>query len=121
MKRFAVLLLLPLFLAPPVCAQADPPVTPDERTAVVERIETLLADRYVFADKGTAAGAHVRSQLAGGAYDDLSAPDAFAEALTADLQSVTNDKHVRVRQHPPPDDAGAAPDPLMEQVSFMER
>jgi len=122
MKRFAALLLLPLFLAPPACAQSEGPVTADERAAVVERIETLLADRYVFADKGVEAGAHIQSQLDTGAYDDLAAPDAFADALTEDLQRVTNDKHMRVRHRPPPPrSAGAAPDPLMQQVSFMER
>ena len=121
MKRSAVLLLLPLFLAPPACAQSDGPVTDDERTAVVERIETMLADRYVFADKGVEAGARIQSQLADGVYDDLSAPDAFAEALTEDLQSVTNDKHLRVRHRPPPSGPGPARDPIMEQVSFMER
>lgn len=115
--RLAPALLL-LFVTLPAFAQ---PVTPDERTAVVEQIETLMADRYVFADKGVEAGARLRAQLDAGAYDDLDAPDAFAEALTTDLQAVTSDKHIRVRHRPPPDDAGAAPDPLMQQVSFMER
>ena len=119
--RTATVLLLLLFLLVPAYAQTDPPVTPEERTAVVERIETLLAERYVFADKGVEAGALVRTRLAEGAYDDLTDPSAFAEALTEDLQHVTADRHMRVRHQPPSGDDAERPDPLMPSPGYPER
>jgi tetratricopeptide (TPR) repeat protein len=122
MLRPAILLLL--WVAPLVSAyaQTDRPLTPDERATAVERVEALLAERYVFADAGVEAGAHVRARLAEGAYDGLTNPTAFAEALTADLQHITADKHMRVRHQPPSTDgASERPDPLMPDSAYPEK
>ena len=124
--RFAMLprtallaLLVSLAFCTPPAAQPGP-VTADEQAEVAERIGTLLAERYVFADKGIEAGAYVRERVEAGAYDDLTVPDSFAAALTRDLQHVTHDKHLRV-SHRPPFQASGPPDPLRERISQRER
>lgn len=103
-----------LFLLAGVGARAQSggvPLTAEDRRATVERAAELLAERYVFEDVGRAAGTHVRQRLAAGAYDDLADAGAFADRLTADLQSVTHDRHMRVRpRRPPPEGAQADPD-----------
>ncbi len=117
----ALLLLLPLSSFVPAFAQPSP-VTPDERAAVVERVGALLAERYIFADKGREAGAYARERLDAGAYDDDAVPDSFAAALTRDLQHVTHDKHLRVRPAPPQDGPqDGTPDPLRQRLSQRER
>jgi hypothetical protein len=64
---------------------------------------------YVFPDKGANAAALLRERLAAGVYKGIEDPAALAAALTADLQSVTKDRHMRVR--PPAKEPGANPRP----------
>lgn len=107
-------LLLPFALCVSALAQ---PVAPEERSAIVERLETLLADRYIFADVGREAGAYVRERLADGAYDAATVPDSFAAALTRDLQHVTEDKHLRVRPAPAPSARPGPTDFLRQRIA----
>ncbi|HYE94828.1 MAG TPA: S41 family peptidase, partial [Rubricoccaceae bacterium] len=80
-------------------AQA-PPISAEERREAVEQIGRLLDAQYVFPDVGRAAGQHLAQQLAAGAYDDLADAEALAARLTEDLQSISRDRHMRVRPAP---------------------
>ncbi|MEP0546125.1 MAG: S41 family peptidase [Rhodothermales bacterium] len=113
-------LLVSLAFCTPPAAQPGP-VTTEERAEVADRIGTLLAERYVFADKGVEAGAYVRERIEAGAYDGVTEPDSFAAVLTRDLQHVTRDKHLRVRHRAPQQGPGGPPDPLRERLSQRER
>lgn len=104
-------------IAQPASSPPPAPLTPDERAAVVERIWTLLAERYVFADKGREAGAYAAERLAAGAYDGVTVPDSFAAALTRDLQHITRDGHMRVRLAPSPAGTTGPPDPLRQRLA----
>lgn len=82
-------------------AQTQPAALPDSldpaaRTAVVQAAAKALRDGYVFPDVGEQAAKKIETASAAGAYDSLSEKAAFAERLTADLQSVAHDKHLRV-------------------------
>ena len=55
--------------------------------------------RYVYPDVGGAP--RVDDALAAGKYDEIVQPWAFAERLTADLQEVAHDKHLRVTARGP--------------------
>jgi TonB family protein len=66
------------------------------RSAVVAKAADALRTRYIFPEVGEQAAVKIEGQLAAGAYKDLSQSRAFADKLTADLQSVTRDKHMRV-------------------------
>ena len=73
---------------------------------VVARCADLVAERFVLPDTGEQAAARLRERSAAGAYDDLD-PASLAEALSADLQEVAHDLHLRVIHHPdgvPPTD-----------------
>lgn len=52
---------------------------------------------YVFPDVAKRMEQHVRALIAKGDYDNVTSARAFADKLTADLQSVSKDKHLRVR------------------------
>jgi hypothetical protein len=103
-------------------AQAQPAPVPGApsalddaaRRTVVESAAQALRSRYVFPDVGERAAAAIESALAAGKYADLEQPWLFAERLTADLQAVARDKHLRVSAPgpaPADSDAGAAPTP----------
>src|SRR5277367_3763038 len=81
-------------------ATADPmPETPldtAERAAVVEQLARLLAARYVFPDVAARYAAMLRENLAKGAYDGIADPDALGKQVTADLQALSPDLHLRL-------------------------
>ena len=81
--------------------------------AVIEKTLELLNARYVFPEVAEAMAKHVRANVEKGAYASLSSPGALAYKLTEDLQSVSNDLHLRVSfapgvdMHAERDDTGA--------------
>jgi C-terminal processing protease CtpA/Prc len=62
----------------------------------IATLRTQLADHYVFPEVGEKIAELLGERLASGAYADISTDEAFAEAVTADLQSVNGDKHLRL-------------------------
>jgi hypothetical protein len=86
-------------------SQAPSPATPARidasvRRAVVDTLAARLIRHYVDADTGMLIAARVRARLAAGAYDTISSPGRFAEALTVDLRSVNDDRHLNVTYNP---------------------
>ena len=80
----------------PVEAQAKAPFVRAEAEAVVKKLATLLEENFVFPDKAQAYAAKLRSRLAAGAYANFADANAFADAVTADLQAVHSDRHLRL-------------------------
>lgn len=70
------------------------------KKAVVNRLANLMNRNYVFPDKGKAMHDLVKRKLKTGEYDQYTTESAFASALEADLRSVINDLHIRVRHDP---------------------
>ncbi|HEX8599547.1 MAG TPA: S41 family peptidase [Chloroflexia bacterium] len=72
-------------------------VDADTRRQVVENIAAALDKYYVFPEVAQTMGEGLQASLAEGAYDELTTPAALCERLTADLQAISRDKHIRVR------------------------
>ena len=89
-----------VLLAPSAPTRSDD-LDDAQREAVVERIAEELEAKYVFPDVAERCGEHLRDELAAGEFDDLTQPRAFAAALTKALQSISEDKHMRVRMRRP--------------------
>lgn len=108
MRRIALPLLL-IAAAAPGCANAQPapaagqaaaaPFVAADAKQVVEALATALDENFVFPDKGKAYAAALRAKLAGGGYASFASAEAFAETVTADLQAIHTDGHLRL--HPP--------------------
>jgi len=82
-----------------------PPFNAEEAKTVVEALAAALDENFVFPEVGKKYAATLRAKLAGGAYASFDDGKAFADAVTADLQAVHRDGHLRL--HPPrPDGAG---------------
>lgn len=92
-------------------------LTRQGRIAFVAKVSQLLNENYVFPDIAAKIEKHLKARLASGAFDGLAAPGEFAEAMTRELQSISHDKHMRVRVNP---NRGAAampagrPDPIAQ-------
>ena len=70
------------------------------RSATVEDLAARLTDRFVDPDAGLKYAAMLRTNAKAGKYDTLTDNAAFAKAVTADLQAVHFDGHLKVYPTP---------------------
>lgn len=76
------------------------PLSQAEKRAVVEKAGEELIANYIYPGRAAEAKAKLDAGLTNGKYESATTPEALAEMLTSDLQSVTHDKHLKV--YPPP-------------------
>lgn len=78
---------------------AQSPTQPDNglRQEIIEGVARTLENYYVFPDQGKQMSEFLLKALADHAYDELTTQETLCEKLTADLQAICHDKHVRVR------------------------
>jgi retinol-binding protein 3 len=101
LARVIAILILALlvlrFAASAQQPQQDMNIDAATRTAVIENLIKELNDGYVFPDIAKRVETDLRSRAANKEYDAIASANAFGEKLTADVQSVSHDKHMRVR------------------------
>jgi C-terminal processing protease CtpA/Prc len=68
-----------------------------ELAGVVDQVRTLVEEHYIFPEVAAKVSEVLAAGLAGGRYP--ADPPALAAAVTADLQSVNGDKHLRLLYH----------------------
>ncbi|MBX2874741.1 MAG: hypothetical protein KTR30_21640 [Saprospiraceae bacterium] len=91
-------------------------------TKVIERLNTLLEANYVFKDVALKTSAHLNKQLKAGAFESKTDLSSFAEALTKEVQSINQDKHMRIRPTPPYEAPENTPERLVEEhLNRLER
>ena len=117
-----------LILAFPLAAQDQPDRTLDaaERRTIIDGVIARLNEAYVFPDTAKAMETAIRARQRRGEYDRITSSQAFAESLTAHLQAVSHDKHLRVRfvaRGVPagPGGDGPSPDDRAEAKLFGQR
>ena len=72
---------------------------------IIEAALDRLVSDYIFEDKAAETAAAVRDRLAAGAYEPL-AGEELCQAVTADFQQVTGDKHLRLLWSEEPQEVG---------------
>jgi hypothetical protein len=103
------------------CAQAAPqgqsgpeaassPFDAQAADSVIAKLADELEANFVFPDVATRYAAMLREKRASGAYRQFASAEAFAEAVTRDLQAVHQDRHLRL--HPPRPAAAGQPAPM---------
>lgn len=118
--RLIVLTSLLLLLSGVAFAQSAR-LTAEQRREVVEGAASAYADFYVFEDKGRLIAEGLRQELAAGAFDRLSQPAPFAEALTESIRRIQPDRHIEVIAPSPRETASRAPQSRAEQLGWVER
>lgn len=76
------------------------PLSQKEIENTINKISSLMNKNYIFPDAAKKMGDYLKSQYNSGAYSTIDDPMKFSEQLTKDLQSISNDKHIRVRFSP---------------------
>jgi hypothetical protein len=72
----------------------------DTQLEIIDSVASVLEGEYVFPDLTKPMEAHVRDRFHSGAYQNLGAGEAFTNALSRDLQSISKDLHLRVYYYP---------------------
>jgi hypothetical protein len=99
----------------PLASPAEESVDAEARSQIVDFVLLALKQGYVFPDKAEAMDRYVRQRLAEGAYDESAALPELTRLLTEDLQSVSHDKHLRVRPLPPAESESAGATSAVER------
>ena len=112
--------------APRTAAPAPAPaIDAATRKRVIDTAIVRMHEDYVFPEKIPAIAKALNAGLAG-KYRTISDPQAFADAVNADIERVAHDKHMRLLWSPdplPPLPDPQHPDPAMlkQQSEFMAR
>lgn len=108
------LLIFLLFMSPAIMAQEKTGnMTSEEKVKVIEKVVKLLNNNYVFPEVAEKIEKHLKSKLADGSFDKVTDKKEFAELMTTEVQSVSHDKHMRVRLRPQqPKSPTEKPNPL---------
>ncbi|MEL7067385.1 MAG: S41 family peptidase [Cyanobacteria bacterium J06581_3] len=77
----------------------DLPIEADERTEVLNAIANKL-DEYAFPDVAEKIQADIRDRLSAEGYQDIKSGAQLAETLTAQLQTLSSDLHLKVHFSP---------------------
>ncbi len=77
--------------------QADMVIDSATKTQVIDAVLKELNERYVFAETAKQMETNLRQRITNKEYEAITSAEAFAKKLTEDLQSVSKDKHLRVR------------------------
>lgn len=91
----AVFLVLSCLLVTPAFAAA-----PDPRDAVLERMATLLEQRYVDEAQGRELATMLRSAAHDNRFDAAREPQAWADAVEAALRATVADQHLQLSYEP---------------------
>lgn len=123
-RQVRILLIgLVAFFGGVASAQSTQPesLSEKDRASVVERIGQLLNERYVFPEIAASCAEHIKAQLDAGEFDGLTDAAAFATRLTESLQSVSHDKHMRVRPRRPREATMQQENPAQARARQMDQ
>jgi len=77
-------------------------ISKEDKSKFIESASKLLNEYYVFPEIAEKIETYLKTKLEQGVYDTISNIMVFTEVMTNDMQSVSHDKHMRVRLEPPP-------------------
>jgi tetratricopeptide (TPR) repeat protein len=87
-----------------------------EKKEIINTIGKLLNENYVFPEQAMQCVEFLNRQYSSGSYNRITHPRKLAEALTRDLRSLTNDKHLRVQEQTSEQKKIVKTDPLLAQL-----
>ncbi len=103
----------------------DGTVDATTRAAVIDQLVDSMNRRYVFPDKAKETAQAIRRRQQRREYDRITSARAFADSLTAHVQAVTHDLHLRVRYNtevlPDLSEQGDPPADELERMRVNQR
>lgn len=126
--RIIAVFILAFFVLRNIASAQQPTQQPDlevdttTKSQVIDNLLKELNDSYVFAETAQKMEADIRERLKNKEYDAITSSKEFAAKLTADLQSVSKDLHLRVRySHQPIPARKDRNEPTAEEKAQFDR
>jgi len=96
----------------PISAQE---ITKEYKTEVISTLSEMMNELYVLPDIAKKTQVHLEEQLKSGHFDQFKDDEAFAKALTESVQSINNDKHMKIWKNPPFEAPEQTPQRMIEE------
>jgi len=81
----------------------------------VDNTSKQLIDRYVYKEVGEEVDSYIAKRFEEGVYDTIKNAENFARFMTEEIQSISHDKHMRVRIRRARPQMQTGPDPILDQ------
>ncbi|MBL4604332.1 MAG: S41 family peptidase [Flavobacteriaceae bacterium] len=118
---FAFLFISLIFTNTTYAQKAQEELTTSEKKITIDAISAKLQGTYVFPEVAKAMSSLIHENFKKGNYSSLKKPHDFANQLTTDLVSVSNDKHIRVnyspRRHTPQNTNKSTPEDSINRIN----
>lgn len=85
------------------------------KTEAIATLSQLMNDFYVLPEVAKLTQEHLEAQLKSGHFDQFKDNESFAKALTASVQSINHDKHMKIRVNPPFEAPEQTPERMIEE------
>ena len=92
-SALVVAICIPLLAAP----KQDEPLTKATKDQIITSLAKEMKNVYFFTDLTPKVEEDLNKRNAAGEYDAINSPDEFAKKLTADMNAICHDAHLRVR------------------------
>lgn len=103
LQAFAAMVVASTLACPPASAQmpdtagpADMRITAAHRQQLIDHLAKEVGSSYVFPDIADKVAASLRAQHQRGAYESIQSAQQLSEVLTKEMQTTSNDRHLRV-------------------------
>lgn len=90
-------------------------LTEKYKEEAIQKLSQLMNDRYVFPKVAKSTEKHLMTQFKEGHFDQFETDETFAVALTASVQSVNKDKHMRIWKNRPYKAPDNSPERMIEE------
>lgn len=94
------LIILCVLTIQPLFSQENP-LSDDYKKETIEKLSLLIQDFYIYPDVAKKTGEHLYKQYEAGYFDQCKDNETFATILTASVQSVNKDKHMKIMSNAP--------------------
>ena len=84
---------------------------------VLEELQSLMLENYVFLDKAEETNALLDDLMKSNYFDDYTSPEELADAITEQMRSITKDRHLRVVAPRLPQENEGRQDPYIQSFS----
>jgi len=98
--RHCALMAAALIFATPSISTAQKALSAQEKRQVVENIQTVIKESYVFPEKVEGFNSAIAALYGEGKYDAIEDHKTFSKVLSEDLLKITKDKHFLVNYNP---------------------
>ncbi len=93
----------------------DSPLSEEYKEQTIQSLSQFMDDYYVFPEIAKSTEEHLITQFSEGHFKQFETNESFAEALTESVQSINNDKHMRIRVNPPYEKPDNTPERKVEE------